>query len=366
MAADYRLVVKDTTGAKIADVVNLTWLAYHKKRGRAGLLHFGLPADHALIGQLANNYQVEVWRRDLALGVDWYADFQTFFKEPGRQTTRIEKFTGKCVGQLDLLNWRIVAWKAGVANRSRFNGVAGESIMKMLATYNLTGSATVVNGRIFDGTLSGMTVTIETDLARGGAQDWACTGDNLLDTLYDLSKLIGADYDLVKTGATTWDFRYYPGQRGSDLTATVIFSTAHGNMVEPSYEVARIDEKTVAIVGGQGQGESRQWTARTGPNYAAAHKVEVLVDARQSDTVAVLNAEGDAAMEKAQAWTTYGFKVKQTLSTAYGKHYCVGGVMGDKVTALYYGISAAQIIDEVAVSYDPDNSQQIEVSMVNA
>jgi hypothetical protein len=40
--------------------------------------------------------------------------------------------------------------------------------------------------------------------------------------------------------------------------------------------------------------------------------------------------------------------------------------MGDKVTALYYGISAAQIIDEVAVSYDPDNSQQIEVSMVNA
>ena len=76
--------------------------------------------------------------------------------------------------------------------------------------------------------------------------------------------------------------------------------------------------------------------------------------------------EGDAAMKKAQAWTTYGFKVAQTLSTAYGKHYCIGGVMGDKVTALYYGISAAQIIDEVAVSYDPDNSQQIEVSMVNA
>lgn len=365
MAAEYRLVVRNTSGTKVADVVNFLWLAYAKQVGKAGLLRFGLPSNHALIGVLADNYQVEAWRRNPALGVDWYNDFGGLYKDNAQEDKELPTYMAACPGQLEILNWRMVAWPAETANRSKFTNAPAETISKTLVNYNLTANATIANGRVDDGTTSGMTVTVQADGGGGNSLDWACCGDNLLDTLYKLSLVGGGDYDLVKTGVTTWDFRWYAGQRGVDRTATVIFATERGNMVEPSYALQVMQEKTVAIVGGQGQGSGRRWLYRHSANYAATHKTEALVDGRSLSTDAALQAAGDAALKKTQMYAKYGFKVKQAPSCAYGKHYCVGGVLGDLVTARFYGISATQKIDGVTVAFDPSQDEVIDVSMRN-
>lgn len=361
MPAEYRLVFYDASGVKQADIVNYKSLAYTKQVGKSGLLRFALQEGTPIVAQIADKWQAEVWRRDFRSGIDWYVDFYGVFRDFTRQNKLIDGFDGLCPGSLDILRWRTVAWRASLASRSAFTSVAAETIAKTLVNYNATSLATTGNGRLYDGTFSGMTVTVQTDAASGNVVSFNCSNDNLLDALYRLSLIGGGDYDLIKVGPTTWDFRWYLGQRGIDRTATVLFATEYGNMIEPFYRQSRMDEKTVAVVGGEGKDENRLYRTRTGPNYSASNKAEVFVDSKADKTNAALDASGDAALEKAQAKTAYGFKIAQTPASAYGVHYCVGGVMGDLVTARYFGVEAAQKVERVTVESSEGKPDFIEV-----
>lgn len=92
---------------------------------------------------------------------------------------------------------------------------------------------------------------------------------------------------------------------------------AYGNMDEPIYRRMRLDEKTVAIVGGQDTGANRAIRTRTGVDYSAANDIEMFVDGRSNDTNAKLDARGDTALDKAAARNEVSYKVLQTPSTAY-------------------------------------------------
>lgn len=359
----HKLIFYNASGIKKAEVWNMTYLAYAKQLGKAGVLRVGLPADHYVVPLLANNWIIEDHRRDSEAGLDWYVDFRALFKDYNQETNPYSVYELVAPGELEILNSRCVAWKADTADRSKFTSKKPELIAKTLVQYNLTASATSGAGRVFDGTTSGFGVTVEADAGSGVATDWYCTGDNLLDTLYALSQIGGGDYDLIKTAASTWDFRWYHGQRGTDFSATVIFATEYGNMAKPTQSVRRSDEKTIAIVAGQGQAADRDWIFRLGDNYSVAHRMEMFVDARHIDRgdTAALNTHGDSALREYRALTNYGFKILQTPACAYGKHYAIGGVMGDLVKARYYGNEQTQKLDEVIVSYEPGAGESVEV-----
>ncbi|MCC6192255.1 MAG: hypothetical protein IT318_24755 [Anaerolineales bacterium] len=371
MAAEYKLIARNASGVKQFHVFDFLWLAYSKRRRRPGLLRFGLPGDHPLVAELADDWQLEVHRRDVALGLGWYKDFEIFFKDQHEEHPLLPGFEGGGPGQLSLLARRIVAWKAATANRSAFTAVAAETIMKTLVQYNATASATTGAGRQFDGTWPDKTITLQADGGGGNVKDWSCAWDPLLDTLEQLARIAGGDYDLVKTGPTTWQFRWYTGQRGSDLTAganAVTFSTAFGNMVEPTYDLVRSEEATVAIVGGAGEGSGRLIRTRTGADYTASRKSELFVDKRSDSANNVLDAAGDAALDRVRARQQYGFKVRQTPACAYGLHYAAGGVLGDKVNARFRDHVAAQVIDGVNIAYTPEapTLQTVEVELADA
>lgn len=341
---EYQVIVRDhTTGDKIATVTDFLSLVYYKRLGYKGSWGMELDGDHPLISQIADKDVIEVHRRDVQYGVAMYRDFVGLLRDETYNTPdALTVYNMVGTSDLALLDWRRVAWYASTANRSQFSSQATETIMKTLATYNITASATTGAGRFRNGAIANFTITIEADGALGNNQAWACALDNLLDTMRDLSKAGGGDFDLIYDSAGhTWEFRWYTGQRGVDRSASVRFALNFDNMSSPRYEHRRMGERTVAIVAGQGKESARDIVIRTGDNYAADNDIEILANAThidQGDT-ASLNSYGDERLKRFKALERFTFKPVQTPGTLYGQDYCENGVYGDLVTGIYKTIS---------------------------
>jgi hypothetical protein len=365
MAAEYYIILRNPAGAKVAEITDFQELSYSKRIWEPGLLKFKLNGQHkdVLAGKFTNNAQAEVWRRNAAQGIDWYCDFYGLFRGELYETpANVDYFTASCPGQMTILSWAYVMYPDRLDNRSIFTGLPAETIMKTLVGYNVTALATTANGRINDWPVATLqqAVTVEMDLGRGNVQDWKCGSLNLLTTLQDLAQIAGGDFDLIKTGLATWEFRFYPGQRGTDRTATVKFSQAQGNMANPSYTYDRINEATVAIVGGRGDGSTQQFTTVFSPQYDPANNyIETFVHASNADTDAYLAAKGNEYLYAAQARRKLSFKVLQTPAVQYGRDY----FLGDLVSAFYKGITFQQKFFGVSVTYRPGGDVLEEISV---
>ena len=355
--SDYVCKVFDTAGVLQFVVSDYSSLNYLSKVNAPGLLQVGLRGDHPLLASVADKWQIEVWRR--LPGAAFARDFvgmvrQQEFYQSDRATTILT-----CPGLLSMLRWRHVLWFAGVGNRSQFTALPAETVAKTLVTYNATGSASVVEGRNRAGAITGLTV--QADGATGETVDWFCSWANLLETLQELAQVGGGDFDLVKTGAAAWDFRWYDGQLGTDRSATVAFALQRGNMANPQYKELRMEEATVAVVGGQGEGSSRAVAVRTGADYGAGNDIEMFVNAADVTTIAGLQARGDTALIERQARREFTFDVLQTPACQYGEHY----FLGDLVTAVnpFTGASVTLKVDQVRIQLDGMGGETIDVRM---
>lgn len=325
MASNYRVDVKNTAGVIQAVITDFQDVQYVKKVNEPGLMQISLRGNHPALPYFTDKAQIEVWRQDAANGLDWYCDFYGMVREPDRRDAGPGQVLYLCTGQMGMLDWRIVGWKAGTASRSQFTSQPAETIAKTLVDYNAASNATVANGRIREGVITG--ITVAADAAGGNVIDWFCAYDNLLKSLQDVARIGGGDFDLVKTGAATWEFRWYAGQLGSDLSSTVIFAVEFDNMIAPRFRIRRLGERTAVIVGGEGEGAARSTVVRTGPNYSASNDLELFVDARNITTTAGLNARGDEVADKYQSTTEFEFEAKQTPAYLYGRDYGLGDLV---------------------------------------
>jgi hypothetical protein len=352
----YRLDIRDTSGVLQAVVTDYTYLTYTRQVNKVGMLQFALSADHDAVQYLTDKALVEVWRRDATRGVDWHCDYYgmvrtTQYAYPGSGP---ETFTVWAPSMLSLLGWRVVAWHAGTANRSAFDGVKAETVLNTLVSYNACAAATTANGRLRDGAITGLTA--EAGGAGGNTVDWNCAYANLLQTCQELCRISGGDMDVVTTAPATWQWRWYAGQLGTDRSATVVLALNRGNMASPTYIDARADERTVAIVGGQGEGTSRATSIRTGTNYnAGTNNVEFFRDARNESTAEGLNSAGDAGLDEARARATFTFDLIQTPALRYGAEF----FLGDLVTARYRGYETTVKVKGVTVSVSPDGTESM-------
>lgn len=352
-------------GALQHELVNFRSLSYRKGVNEPGLGQFVLNGEHALVDDIEDKWQVEFWRRNQGQEIDWVCDFYGLFREPDRQGAGPGTFTALCPGQLSVLSWPIVAWTAGTMDRSRFSGAPAETIMKTLVAYNAGANATTGNGRVRDWSIAGWTVGVEADGGGGNSLDVYCAYKNLLETLQDAARVGGGDFDLVKTAAATWEFRWYAGQLGSDRSGKVFFAVELGNMAAPRFRQRRLPERTAAIVAGAGEGASRDVAVRTGSNYSTTNNIEMLVDARDvtSGDSGGLNTRGDQALHEARATEEFDFDVLQIPSVLYGRDYFLGDLV--TVRSPYTGSDVTRKIQAVTVAVNPDGREDIGVEMVD-
>jgi hypothetical protein len=362
MSVIYQLRTYTPAGVITSVITDMLGFSYVKDVNGPGVLQFALNANHASIAYMELDAQVEVWRADPARGSAWYCDFYGFWRGEQREANSDGSsiYTAFCVGQMELLNRAIVAYPAGTSDRTTFSATEAETIAKTLVTYNATSAGVTGDGRIRDVTLAG--VSVETDAAGGNVINYNCAWRNLLSALQEVAQVGGGDFDLIKTGAQTWEFRWYDGQRGTDHSAEFTFALQYGNMANPKLTRSAIDEKTVAIVGGQGEEDARITAVRTGTNYDATHNAaETFVDARSYTTTDGLNTAGDRELDTMKRRDVLTFDVLQVPSTRYGLHY----TLGDLVKGYYQGITSTKIIQRVSVTVDNSATESIRIELAD-
>lgn len=359
MSAVHELRIKSPAGVLRAVITDYRSLSYTKEVNAPGELRFALDGTHAAIAYMERDAQVELWRANPDNNIDWYCDFYGFWRAEERQADAdgLTTYVGICPGQMDLLRRVIVGYPAGADLRSTFTDDPGETVLKNLVKYNATSLGTTADGRKRDVSLQG--VSVQADGGGGETISYACAFQTLLTALQDVAPIAGGDFDLIRTGAQAWEFRWYAGQRGTDRSASVTFALQYGNMVIPVLTRDYSREATIAVVGGQGEDDSRSVVIVQGANYGTAtyRNIEAFVDARQFITTAGLAAAGSASLEQMRAIETLNFDVVQSPSTLYGFHYA----LGDLVTGYYQGVTATKQISRVTVSVETGGDERIDI-----
>lgn len=346
------------TGAGRSGGVNgfleLTWT---KKRNSVGVAALRIRLDNPDTQYLTYKSILEVVRSDLP-ELAAYVAFRGFILDYTIEYANgADYLTVYAFDAHWLLSQRFILYSADVTDRTVFTSKRSETILKTLVTYNATSSATTVDGRDRAGAITGLTV--QADSAGGTLQDYACTRKSLLSTLQDIQANAAGDFAVEFVTLTTYIFKFYAGQLGTDRSASVVFSLSNGNMVEPKLTYVRSEEPTVAVVGGQGESTDRTIRVVTGPNYSASNDYEKFLDGRRTDLASSLDGIGIAYLKANQANPTLDFKVKQTDQYRVDVNY----FLGDKITASYAGYTAVQFVDSVTITYRANEPEEVEVVM---
>lgn len=327
-----------------------------------GFFSFAIITSHPAFQYVVNDALVVIWRRNTAQGLDWYIEFTGLVRSTRREYRSYDELTVTGAGVLSLLARRYILYYANTSNRSLFASSPAETIMKTLVEYNAAASATVGNSRLRAGTIAG--VSVQPDGAQGNSLSLACAYDNLLSTLQFISAPGGGggDFDLVRTSGASYEFRFYAGQLGTNRIASILFALEYGNMANPVYTVDRFDQKTVAVVGGQGQESGRVIAVRTGSEYATGIDIELFIDGRNESTVGALNSRGDIALDaNRNKLKSFSFDVLQVASYFYGQHY----FLGDLVSYRYADISGTIKINGVTIAIDnASGKEDIKIEML--
>lgn len=292
---------------------------------------------------------VEVYRSDLANGLPATLEYGAFHRTDQDQTTDTNDnlFTSYGRDYKDLIHRREVLYFSGSAGDIKVG--PADDIMKAYVRENAGSLATVVNGRLRDGVTSGLSVAPDNSLALAwnGTASWK----NLLDIVQQIAQHGSIDWDVVRTGATTFQFITYWPRLGTDRTVgnQTIFAPELGNMSLPFSVLSRVEEANDIIVLGPGEGNARTFIEVldvTPANVSPWNRVERSQDARNSTTTAQMNDVGQTQRNALKATRQISFQVIQSLATVYGRDYR----LGDLIIARYKGIQEIKKIVGVEVT----------------
>jgi hypothetical protein len=301
-------------------------LSYRRQVNAAGWFRVDVPGNAPFLSDIADRDQVQIWRR--LPGLDWAVDFEGVYRDEVVQSDELGQEVAQLSGPgaLGMLSDYHVLFYADTADQTTFTATAAETILKRLVRFNATSEATTGNGRLR--TIAATPISVQADAA-GGETLTIRPGAyrNLLATLQRVQEVAGLDFDLIRTGANAWEFRTYAGQRGTDRRSTLVLSRELGTLRNIRYEVRRSAERTVAAVGGRGEGSARAVVLRTGATYATDNEAETFIDAGDATTTAALESRGDVALSELQSRPALTVEVVPTESVRYGDQLDVGDLL---------------------------------------
>ena len=351
----HKLIIRSPAGVKRLEVGDFEALAYSLRVNAPGSIQVRLRGGHPALSAIEPGGLVEVWRRGPA---GWARRIQCIADDEERHLVERETVMFALQGVMARLGWRHVAWPANTAGKSAFAATKAATIMWQLVRDNAGPGALASAGRLVDGVTPGLSVG--SDPNAGPVLSWACAAANLLTELQKLQPLAGGDFDLVPTGPATWAWQFFPGQRGSDRSASVVFAVERGNVAQARYALARSAGRTCVIVGGRGETADRRFRVRLASGHTAATHREIFFDARNAaDTDAALDAQGDRVLDALTPRAVVSYDVIQTASCRFGVDYDIG----DLVRYQLFGLTGVQQVTGAAVSLTPNQPEQIRVEL---
>jgi len=351
MAGVYQLRLKEPNGDLAAIIDDYRDMSFDKIVNELGSFVVLMNGYDAKTSLFELDGQIEVYRRDVTYGIDWYLEWEGFirdftfaFSEDGDYT-----FTANAVSYTHLLKRRIIAYQAGLSQTIKSD--YGEIVMKEFVSENCGADALVANGRIRDGNFTGFSVEPAgvDGLAWQGQRSYV----NVLEVVQEVAKASGVDFNVVGVGDGLFEFRTYYPYLGVDRSNTgvnittglniagnppVIFNPNLGNCTDIVYTKSRKDEVTVAMVAGQGQGEGRvvSITLSSATSDSPLNDIEMYGDARNTEDDDDLLSQGAAMLAEKQMGETFTFTPIQTATYAYGLNY----YHGDLVTGQFLSLGS--------------------------
>jgi hypothetical protein len=361
MAPEYAVYVYTAVGTLSAICTDFLTIAVNKTVNAVDVAQFDVNAVSTTAPYIVYGAIVEVYRQDIEAGIASTREFAGTIRSIVQSYGQTTVITAQAVGTNAILSDRIVAYKSGVANRSQFIAQPAETIMKTLYNFNLGASATVVNGRMLSGVLTGAAVATSSGL--GNATSISCSGKNLLSVLQEVQLTGGGDFALVYTAPTTWTFTWYTGQLGTNRSASVILSVETGTIAKLVLRTNRITDTTAAVVAGQGEGSARAIVTRPASLPTGLDLRETWVDARNQKTTAEYTQLGDVELRNAvRSQVTLQTEVLQNAALRYGRDY----FLGDLVTVYAYTAgNITQKVQSVALSMSALGAESVNVGLIS-
>lgn len=334
MAPIYTVQLYNAAGSPIGNVTGFLSVDVSRVLNAFDLAQIVLTSDNYYFSSFVYGAIVEVYRQDPALGIPVTREFAGFVVDVVTDIAPITTRRIIAAGMEWLLQNRVIAYYANVANRTVFTAQPAETILKTLFNFNIGSSATTANGRFLSGVLTGATTAATT--GAGNTISIAVAGENLLKAMQTVQELAGGDFAVIYTAPATYTFTWYTGQRGTDRTASVQFSVDKGSIGRLRISESRIKDGTSAVVAGPGTESARQIVTRPAVLPTGFDSREIWVDARngQTNTTALQNVGTAELGAFTRGRVTYDADIVQIPSALYGVHY----FLGDLVT-VYTGVT---------------------------
>mgnify|MGYP000849703662 FL=1 len=378
---DYIVTLYDPASSYALQAVynNFYSMYYRKVLNGPGLLTVVVPDDHDIVQYLQDDLLVKValvagYPYPLGSIIDFYGIYRNYQIATDQYGDR--HYVLQFPGATEILSRPIIGYKAGTANYSTWSAVAADTIMRNIIGRNsYTPEIGGARSRSRTGELdsywaydgaTGAKNTAGTATALTYSAAWR----NALEALQELAQLGDVDFDVrynhvhYNYQSGTIDYLYtdgglaaftYNNLLGVDRTTSVYFDLALHNVAEANLNADRLRERTVAIVGGQGEGSARTIATRTGANFNASHNdYELFVDAR-SNASGELNSIGDAKLLEAQARTIVEANVEQSDGYQYLRDYD----LGDRVSVRFGGTTQTKRITAVEVSFTEQDDNAV-------
>lgn len=169
--------------------------------------------------------------------------------------------------------------------------------------------------------------------------------DTVLATLQDIANQTRVDFQIVRTGGASFEFR--PGVVGTDRSMTAnyplapftLLTPSRGNMQNPRLIYNRYTEVNFAFMAGQGPESDRTYypVAGQGTDASPFNLIVGVFDSRESQTVDQLVASASAELFKTQAKAQFEF---EPIIGAPQTNYNIDLFLGDIITASFKNFQA--------------------------
>lgn len=360
----YQVRVYDTSNNVVAIYDDLTSVYYKKQVNRVGLAVLTIPEGHSLLTYAVDDTLIEIWiaYQNVApvtgWGLLWVQDFIGLFRDRQIATDNDGNVYHLLYvpGTMEVIGRYVSGYPAGIAGKSSWSASELATIVNDVVRWNCTAEATVANGRI-------RTAVVIRGLDDAGSIPGTPVvnytvqpGRNVLEFIQELAPICGFDFDVRRNPAapTTLECKQFAGQLGTNNSTSVIFDLSLDNCSGTSLDFDGLREKTLAIVGGQGEGAARYFVTRAGANYATTNDYEVFVDARDKED-ALLNNFGDARLGELES----RLQLRTTVQTSRGWVYRREYAHGDLATVNFAGFTEVKKISTTEVRFDQDQRAEI-------
>lgn len=364
MSATYKLTYRAASGLKLKDSLPFSSLDYIRKENDVGELTATFPPIFPA-GFFAKDSRFEVWRS--INGGAYYLDMETaWFVVRPRYTisTSGESIIEVKAGCANiLLKRRTIAYDNGTSYTNKLDIV--DRLMKNIIreNYGLQALDAVRNISAY--------LSVQADTTLGAIVGDTIGRKRVLDVLKRFAAAseeagIRIIFDVVHTGANTFEFRTYAAYRGNDHSRTsskpVIVASEFGNLSGPELIEDYTEEINHVYAGGKGEESLRliaeaSDAARIGLSPFA--RSEGFVNASNVVDPILLQDVADAELRFGHPRILFNGRLLDTPAVTYGLHYR----WGDLLTAQYAGRVIDCRVETVHVHVDSQQGEQLDVRL---